>query len=439
MTTLDEGKRDNLQKLATLLTQAVRESAFPMVETDAHGPKLRTLQPSELRDLYHDADPENQLKTLGVWPQLKGELIERLSDCLTLLLGEYIIGDRIGNGFVPFGGGLADYEVTEFVSDAVRAAAIQGPDATVELLRKWAAGERAPYQMCAVLSGLTANESLDMEGGIRFTSLSASPGNAAVHLPPRSTLLYGLSDLRNGLKVSIDCTGGPALRRVEDTEPPERSWAYGPLPENLLDILCEALSLVCDQYVRWWLEWVDCGEAKVFRLGATYGHSRRRDEGQSYGTATLTKDDLPSVYDVLMKRLDGNRGGRALDIAIKRWMNSKGRTSLTDQLIELRIALEALYLDNSRSELGFRLATNGAWHLGASFGERREFHRTLRKAYELSSTAVHTGEVGHTAENQQWLTAAQALCRKGILKRLNETSPLNWNELILGQELEAVP
>ena len=404
-----------------------------MVEIDAHGPRLRTLQPSELRDLYHDADPENQLKALGVWPQLNGDLIERLSDCLTLLLGEYIIGNRIGNGFVPFGGGLVDYEITEFVSDAVRAAAIQGTEATVDLLRKWAAGEQAPYQLCAVLSGVTSSEFLDMEGGIRLTPLSASAGNASVHLPPRSTLLYGLSDLRNGLKVSIDCTGGPALRKIRDPKLPERSWAYGPLPENLLDILCEALSLVCDQYVRWWLEWVDCGEAKVFRLGATYGHTRRRDEGHSGGMATLTEADLPNVYDVLMKRVNGTRGGKPLDIAIKRWMNSKGRSSLTDKLIEARIALEALYLPDSGPELSFRLATRGAWHLGADFRERRKHYQTLRGLYNLASNAVHRGEVEDTSENFDVLKDAQDLCREGILKRLNETEAPDWLELTLGK------
>ena len=439
MTILNEGKRDNLQKLATLLTQAVRESAFPMVEIDAHGPRLRTLQPSELRDLYHDADPENQLKALEIWPQLKGDLTERLSDCLTLLLGEYIVGNRIGNGFVPFGGGLTDYEITEFVSDAVRAAAIQGTEATVDLLRKWAADERAPYQLCAVLSGVTSSEFLGMEGGIRFTPLSASVDNGSVHLPPRSTFLYGLSDLRNGLKVSIDCTGGPSLRKIGDSKLPERSWAHGPLPENVLDIVCEALSLGCDQYIKWWLKWVDCGEAKVFRLGATYGHSRRRDEGHSYGTATLTEGDLPYVHEILMKRLNGTHGGKSLDIAINRWMNSKGRLSLTDKLIEARIALEALYLPDSGPELRFRLATRGAWDLGADFEERRKNYRTLRDVYDLASNAVHRGEVEDTSENRDVLKDAQDLCRKGILKRLHETETPDWIELTLGKELEATP
>ncbi|MCY4144127.1 MAG: hypothetical protein OXG08_10660, partial [Gammaproteobacteria bacterium] len=317
--------------------------------------------------------------------------------------------------------------------------AIQGPEATVALLRKWATGERAPYQICAVLSGITAEESLSMEGGIRFTPLSASAGNVSLHLPPHSALLYGSSAVSNGLIVSIDCTGGPALRRPGTPELPERSWAHGSLPENLLDILCDALSLVCDQYARWWLEWVDCGEAKVFRLGATYGHSRRRDECHSYGTATLTEADLPNVHKILMKRLNGTHEGKPLDIAINRWMNSKGRLSLTDKLIEARIALEALYLPDSGPELRFRLATRGAWDLGADFEERRKNYRTLRDAYDRASNAVHRGEVEDTSENRDVLKDAQDLCRKGILKRLHETETPDWIELILGKELETTP
>ena len=99
--------------------------------------------------------------------------------------------------------------------------------------------------------------------------------------------------------------------------------------------------------------------------------------------------------------------------------------------------LEALYLSGIEDELGFRLATRGAWHLGADFDRRREYQKTLRDAYNLASKSIHTGVVGNSEENRNLLTAAQDLCHKGILKRLDETEEPNWNELILGREIEA--
>lgn len=434
MTIPKEEKGGKLRKLVDLLTRAVCEADFPLTTNDSHGPTLRLLQPVELRQLYGDPDPETRTKALGVWPQLRADSIEELSNCLAQLLGKYIVDDRIGNGFSPFGGGLAEYGIDEFALDAVRAAAIQGPVATVELLRKWAAGERAPYQICAVLSGVTTNESLEMDGGVQLIPLSGSARNVSAHLPPHSMALYGQSDLSKGLRVSIDCTGGPALRRIDEHGIPERSWAYGSVPEDVLDILCEALSLVCDQYVRWRLEWVNCGEAEMFRLGATYGHARRRDEGHSYEMATLAKDDLPDVNDLFVKRLNSSYKDMALNIAVIRWMNSRGRSSLSDRAIEIRIALEALYLADSGPELRSRLATRGAWHLGTDFRQRRKYYQTLLDAYDLASKAVHGGNVKETTRNRDVVRDAQTLCRKGILKRIHEAGAPDWIELVLGRK-----
>ena len=113
-------------------------------------------------------------------------------------------------------------------------------------------------------------------------------------------------------------------------------------------------------------------------------------------------------------------------------MRSKSRAGIADQLIELRIALESLYVPDTRGEARFRLSTHGAWHLGATFEERREYQRILRDAYDLASTAVHTGEVEHTDENHDLLVSAQALCREGILKRLDENPAPDWSALVLG-------
>ena len=137
---------------------------------------------------------------------------------------------------------------------------------------------------------------------------------------------------------------------------------------------------------------------------------------------------------MLSKRDAEGHSRGSVDLAISRWMRSKRPdASLSDQFIELRIALEVLYLGGSVGELRFRLATHGAWHLGADFSERREYQQTLRDAYDLASKAVHAGDVENTRENRQLLTDAQDLCRKGILKWLYESEEPNWNEMILGQ------
>ena len=60
--------------------------------------------------------------------------------------------------------------------------------------------------------------------------------------------------------------------------------------------------------------------------------------------------------------------------------------------------------------------------------------KILRDAYHLGSKAVHASRFESSEETRKLLTDAQELCRKGILKRLDEDERPNWNELILGKE-----
>ena len=108
-----------------------------------------------------------------------------------------------------------------------------------------------------------------------------------------------------------------------------------------------------------------------------------------------------------------------------------------DQYIDLRLALESLYLkdfvNEHSQEMRFRLALFGAWHLGGNLDERRTIRKTLRDAYDTASKAVHLGEVPEEARAP--LLLAQDHCRQGILKLLHEGGPRDWGDLVLGAEV----
>lgn len=84
----------------------------------------------------------------------------------------------------------------------------------------------------------------------------------------------------------------------------------------------------------------------------------------------------------------------------------------------------------------FRLALFGAWHIGSDSAKRRVIRKKLRQAYDVASGAVHSGDVVFTPEHQVLLADAQALCRQGILKLLDEGEPRDWGDLVLGVEHE---
>ena len=114
-------------------------------------------------------------------------------------------------------------------------------------------------------------------------------------------------------------------------------------------------------------------------------------------------------------------------------MRTKQTNAFIDKFIELRIALEALYLKDESGEKGFRLAAYGAWHLSANYEERRTCFVKLRNLYDRASKVVHAGNIKVTKENRELLTSGQDICRNGILLRLKETQEPQWDDWVLGQ------
>ena len=153
---------------------------------------------------------------------------------------------------------------------------------------------------------------------------------------------------------------------------------------------------------------------------------------------TLSDDVLPQHLDEgkLGRTIEALRGAdRKVDIAVKRWRRSmQHEARLEDAYIDLRIALESLYLrdfaNEHSQEMRFRLALFGAWHLAEDLDERRSIRKTLRNAYDTASKAVHSGELPD--KEFKHLRDARNLCRRGILKLLLKRPPKDWGDLILG-------
>lgn len=123
-----------------------------------------------------------------------------------------------------------------------------------------------------------------------------------------------------------------------------------------------------------------------------------------------------------------------LHIAISRWMNSKRWASVEDQLVDVRIALEALYAQDASGEVSLRVALRGAWHLGADVDGRQEHFGLLRDLYGRASKVAHAKRLKpkpRERDNQSLLADARAACRDGILKILDEGEP-DWTTLWLG-------
>ena len=370
--------------------------------------------------------------------------------------------DRLGHAFPvdQFGGhsshtgrpdGLSDFEfestVTDFANGLIQAAAIIGVDRAIQLLADWKHGKPVRFRTSTFVNGLTLNARISPRQDIEVVPLPLT----TTDLPrlPRYNNLSGKDYL--GLTVlSLAMSASPALFRPEAGK--VKATVQSCTEKNInLNVVCDALSLQANCYVSQSFLWTEYEEAAPFSLKdwqtwslGTNSFERARwkriKTEFDTGAVTLERPDDVSIAsldeDEVMHTIEALQGAdRKLRIAVDRWKKSKRPSAqLEDQYIDLRIALETLYLkdfaNENSGEMRFRLSLFGAWYLGSTVDERRDIRKTLRDAYGMASRAVHSGEV--PGNSKVCLGKAQELCRQGILKLLREGAPKDWGDLILG-------
>lgn len=423
---------------------------------------LREAPASRLHEVYVQ-EIEGRNVRASVRQQAPEELMAHLLEVLRGELEAFIDPGtgRIGHAF-PIQGGSAEQiavadgelsrfkyhsELGDFAQALVQAAALMGVQSATGTMAAWRQGQPVEVQMATVLSGLLLSESVAPRNDIMLVPLGLSTaqlprvpmfrGDDAVHY-------LGLTLLRLVLRPS------PAVFRP-NTDRSEKTARSTPANQVNLKIIRDALSLVTNRSValsRAWLEYPGAWGFCIPGPTTTIGTDRPKPmqwktmkSGTRPTEITLDDDVVPDSVDPLdvgstIEAL--LRANKKLKIAVDRWRRSMvADAKLEDQYIDLRIALETIYLKdfaNERSqEMRFRLALFGAWHLGADFEERSSIRRVLRDAYDTASKAVHEGELREAARPA--LSTAQNLCRLGILKILREGPPDDWGDLVLGAEL----
>jgi len=103
--------------------------------------------------------------------------------------------------------------------------------------------------------------------------------------------------------------------------------------------------------------------------------------------------------------------------------------SMVDKSIDLRICIESIFLDDGNKEqLRYTLSLRAALFLSEDIDERKDIVSKMKKAYDVTSTAVHTGRM--PSKNVELLPEVAGLARKAILKII-EIGDINWQEVEL--------
>ena len=335
---------------------------------------------------------------------------------------------------------LAKPTLFDFAKLMISGAVKIGSVKIADLIFQWSLGEPLRFQQNALLEGIDIDQPLKLKEGVYLRNLPRSESELPKTLPiiPLPYSKINADDFLGSTLLSVDCEASPALYRPTDEEITHkkfRDWSSFKLtgdniPEMSFKEFCESMSLAGNGCIDWTLGWDDYGDLEGIASNLPSTKSNLRSI--SYTRTKFTQNHLDDALSFQNARYRGRKIKGSLEFAIERWMKSKRQIADFDKLIDLRIALESLYEIGGQSEKAFRISIYGAWHLGETFEQRREYQKTLYQAYSDASQVLHAGKLRHSKNDPKLIEKAQDLCRRGILKRLHEKKPPEWEALILG-------
>ena len=370
------------------------------------------------------------------------ELQNQLIEAVRVELGQHVREDRVQTAaIVTVGGYGPGFSLTDIVRRLIEVAIGRGHWHAARAFYRGIREASITYRWISLLTGVRLDIELPVRPGIRMIPLPRSTADLPSYFPHMSFIDSG--DLLGRTLIVVDQTVQPTFADPDPLRLPEDMFQHqqecSELPNFDLHQFCDALSLANDGPIACVAEWTHVDPDAIFIPQWPYTGAVRsypfapRPRGSVLATASSVKEAV-SLYEARQNLSTGSP--QVLEVPITRWIQSKTDQLLPDRFIDLRIALESLYLkdflNEYSQEMRFRLPIFGAWHLGSDIGDRRWIRKRLRDAYDMASGAVHSGVVEYNVENRKLLSDAQDLCRRGILKLLRKGRPNDWGDLILG-------
>ena len=371
----------------------------------------------------------------------------------------FLIGGVL-DGFSPIS--PLDYLLMQLVKISIA----YGIEEAVSTFDKGTKETQGSFQNIALLDGIRLKREINVFEGIRLIPLPRSTSELPYYL--RSHLHDVPKDFFSGKTLLVvDCSVSPIfhkpfrastmqeyddqLNRIFRAEIDSDDFPNLKVGDFPLNLLCQALSLACHSEVKIFFSARFLPEDTLYNLshGMGRGGSRTRPRLGNFPEVGQPEiERAKHLYKILfeLNRAELNSKDRKkLQIAIGRWIRSTANKDLEDKIIDLVIALEALYLPDA-GESTFKLAVRASWHLGEDRGNRAKLFKVFKELYKCRSKVVHGGEPkenvvieGESVPMEKFITRAQDLCRDSIEKIMKQCLkegefPKNdyWDNLILG-------
>ena len=315
-------------------------------------------------------------------------------------------------------------------------------------------GSQGYFQSVASLEGIRLESEMPVFQGVRLVTVPdpASGPVPAVLLPHMPDFLIFLareseSSARGKRLLVIDCPvfsiGHKSSQEIFYDERPinDVPFKFSLEGEKFTDrkadrsfvkLFCQALSLACNSAVQisgtGWL----FAEEKFFHPrsgGVRLSRSRGQFGDATFGEAAKVGETEISDAKCLYKKLIalGSCDRKKLQVPFDRWMKSKTPRNPIDQIIDLGIAFEALYLSDVNEELTFRLGVRAAWYLGKDEEHRKELLKKFGDIYRCRSNAVHNGKLGKTARfGEKDIPISEFRRNSGLMPGINNEDSGRW-------------
>ena len=434
---------NRVQELATLLNDALscvvikRRRTSERMEVNSYRGYSHLVRASHNPDLrFMLSLYELEIMNADIKTMLRETIKEELS--------EHIQDDRMQTAMFAIHGGSGNgYPLDDYLSKLLDLAIVDGASTAAHQFYASVKSQSATYKQFAILSGLRLEHGIQIFEGIRLEPLP----NSTSELPPvlpNVSMGFNDTDFLGKTLIAIDHSISPIFLKPSslDTDSFKISIASRDAADFNLRRFCQALSLICSVSVQSVLRWTHVSDNELFNIRSGIRSGGLYDPaGLNNSMSTeLTEIRLREAKDLYQKMLSlSQQTLESLQVPIDRWIKSKGSGSYVDKMIDLGIALEALYLRDAHDELRFRLSVRAAWHLGQTKEARIALIKSFRQIYGLRSKAVHTGVLpeevtidGERVSTGEFVGRAQDLCAESLKKVIYDGQIPDWDSLILG-------
>jgi len=353
---------------------------------------------------------------------------------------EELIDNRtkmIGNGLYHLTGGPWNPTIGELVDATIRASAAIGEVRVSEIIQGWSKGEPIQFNRMMVLNGVKVEKEIREIAGINIKTLPKNINQLPEYL--QSLRDFMTSEVLGKTLLSIEYESSHGLYKIEDgmegSPKPRKRSKIREMGDLTSESLCKALAIACNSYVGKLAEWDDLTELKSFFGGGMHISYSTLDIGAFLTEKEISTQDVKEMM-IIHKNIEKVQQKKSeIEIAINRWIRSKNAASYEDRLIDLRIAIEALFRKGNQGEIALRASTFGAFYLGKNNKERREIAKIIREAYEKASTIVHGRKIKDSQREilNREIIRAQDVCREGILRRIEAEGEQTWEEVVFGE------